>query len=993
MNDGSPPSGGSLDLLDEAGLTGSHPFDAEARYEDGGVLGRGGVGEVRAVWDRRLDREVAIKTLKAPTAAQEARLAREVWITARLEHPGIVPVHDAGRGPDGGLYYSMRLVRGQSLAVALTEDRDRGRLLRHVVDAAQAVAYAHSQGVVHRDLKPANVMVGPFGETLVVDWGLAAAHDPAALGEPGEGWPPLEEGSSVVGTPGYMSPEQSDGAPAHPADDVYSLGAMLQELLVGAPPSASGEPAALPPETPRELAAIVARALGATRADRYSDAGELVADLEAMLDGRRVGAYDYSSTELVVRLVRAWRAPLLVAAAAAVLLLLVGAVAFLRTARERDRARAAEAEAVVARHAADSALARALVARSLDASAADRRAQAETLAAEALLMGPSPEARGVLSRFSSAARPRRLRTAELARCTGRGVEASGRFGVCRNVEGVIALDLASDTPQLGTYPREVVTAVPLSDGRVVVLEPPDRLRLWTPRTGEVTELDRTEALLGLSAGPNPQHIAGITNVGIYALDRSQGRSRVSQVCVTDKRLQAVILGPTVVAWACADGQVRIGTLDGLLSGDTGRDLVHAGGPVTSLSWSQPEADRLVLGTHDGRVLVVDVEGDRPPVELTVADQAVFSASLHGDRLATAGTGTEIQVRSLGAEVPDTTLPQRGASVAWLAPDRLRVVGRHVDDWHLPEEPGLVTQRFEAGLSAVAVADDVLAASLGSGAAVVRDQRTGVEVRRWDLGPSVAKDLAFSPDGRSLAVVAVSEPTLDLFPDWRAGEHLVLESTKHRRTLWAGDGLVVGVAYRGTPSAWQERDGDWVQVRLPFELVESIDGERASDGSGAWVLGRDGSLWAVPEGRPEAARFVTRAPGAVAVAGPLSEPVLVFGDAWTVGVGATQRRVAFGEWARAVDVAVSPGGDVLAVGHIDGTVTAWAWTGELLAVLRGHATRAASVAFTGDGARLVSGSWDKTARTWGVAEWTRDADSLHAEIAGDWGLTLERALSR
>lgn len=991
MSRDAPPSGASLDLLDDVDPSSPHPFDADARYEDGGVLGRGGMGEVRAVWDRRLDREVAIKTLTAPTSAQEARLAREVWVTARLEHPGIVPVHDAGRRADGALFYTMRLVRGRSLAAA-REDEAPTRLLRHVLDAAQAVAYAHSQGVVHRDLKPANVMVGPFGETLVVDWGLAAPHDVSALGVPGPGWPPLEEGHGVVGTPRYMSPEQARGEAPHPADDVYSLGVMLLELAGGAP-DAARPLESVPEDAPGELVAIVARALGPTRRARYADAAGLVADLEAMFDGRRVGAYDYSPTELLLRLVRAWKAPLLVAAGATVLLGIVVGVAFVRTARERDRARAAEGEAVLARDAADDALARALVARALDAGAADQRAQAETLAAEALLMEASPEARGVLSRFASAARPRRQRSEELPFCTKRVLEDSGRFGVCLNAETVVALDLASDAPVIGEYRQEVVTAVPMVDGTVVTLEPPNSVRLWSPRTGAVTDLDEASPLLGLVSGPNPQQLAGIAGYGIYGLDRARGASTVGRVCITDKRVAGIVLGPRLAAVACVDGVVRGITIDELLDGGLGRDLVDAHASVTSLSFSQPEPDRLVVGTHDGRVLVVDVETGEQVAELQVAEQAIFAALLYGDRLATSGTGLEIQVRSLSTGIPEATLPQRGASISWLAADRLRVVGRHVDDWHLAQDPGLVTHRFGEGLSGVAVTDGVIAASLGSGEAVVRDERTGRERQRWDLGPSVAKDLAFSPDGRSLTVATVSHSALELMPDWRTGERVALPGSKHRRTLWVGDGLPVGVAYRGPPTVWRRDGGDWVPRALPFELVESADGERASDGSGGWILGRDGSLFEVPQGRPEDAHFVVKRPGAIAVAGPQGAPVIAFGDEWTVGVGDDVRRVSFGERARPVDVAVSPRGDVLAFGHLDGTITAWSWEGELLAVLRGHTTRAASVEFTADGCRLVSGSWDRTARIWGVAEWTRDADELHAEVTADWGLSQERALSR
>lgn len=191
------------------------------------------MGRVVAVFDKKLGREVALKELlsggqEASTSSQ--RLAREAWITAQLDHPGIVPVFDAGRAADGTLYYTMPVIRGRSLADALesaTTDEARRALLPRVLAAAQAVAHAHEQGVIHRDLKPANIMVGSLGETQVVDWGLArsarAADDPWLAVLPSD--TPTGPGSanSVLGPPQYMSPEQANSLPAGPQSDVWVL--------------------------------------------------------------------------------------------------------------------------------------------------------------------------------------------------------------------------------------------------------------------------------------------------------------------------------------------------------------------------------------------------------------------------------------------------------------------------------------------------------------------------------------------------------------------------------------------------------------------------------------------------------------------------------------------------------------------------------------------------------------------------------------------------
>ena len=228
---------------------------------------RGGLGEVFLADDPELDRQVALKELRSYHAhdpVSQSRFLLEAKVTGRLEHPGIVPVYGLGRHADGRPYYAMRFIEGETLKEAIerfhnaeqpirrpTVEREIAfrRLLRSVIDACNAVAYAHSRGVVHRDLKPENIMLGRFGETLVVDWGIAKPlPDPGV--EPADGPSPgapgddssLTRPGSAIGTPQYMSPEQAAGDldRVGPASDVYSLGATLYCLLVGHGPFPSG---------------------------------------------------------------------------------------------------------------------------------------------------------------------------------------------------------------------------------------------------------------------------------------------------------------------------------------------------------------------------------------------------------------------------------------------------------------------------------------------------------------------------------------------------------------------------------------------------------------------------------------------------------------------------------------------------------------------------------------------------------------------------------
>lgn len=267
--------------------------DLGDRYEVVRRLGRGGMGIVYAAHDRVLDREVAVKVLDAADVRGDAarRLRDEARILARLEHPGIVPVHDAGTLADGRVYYVMKLVRGEPLDAAFGPEVSRAERLDLFLRICDAVAFAHAHGIVHLDLKPANVMRGPFGEVLVMDWGVARILG----GGSGADEP-------VAGTPGFMAPEQGHGAHA-PVDaraDVYALGVILAGLV--------------PPPLPRPLAAIAARA----RADldaRYPGVPALAADILRFRDGQPVSAYRETIAERLARVYRRHRLPILLVVA------------------------------------------------------------------------------------------------------------------------------------------------------------------------------------------------------------------------------------------------------------------------------------------------------------------------------------------------------------------------------------------------------------------------------------------------------------------------------------------------------------------------------------------------------------------------------------------------------------------------------------------------------------------------------------------------------
>lgn len=369
---------------------------ARPRYKVAGEFARGGMAAILRVRDTCLRRTLAMKVLLAESLEADlrgradprtlARFLEEAQITGQLDHPGIPPVHELGIDGNGRVYFTMPLIQGNNLSqvyALVRAERDGWSVPRAVAvlqRVCETVAYAHSRGVVHRDLKPSNVMVGRFGETYVMDWGLAQVRGRESrvgarapehaessirtlrreIAEDTPDSPLATKDGHVLGTPAYMAPEQArgDSAAVGPHSDVYAIGAMLYELLLGAPPYVpegakvtartilarvlEGPPAPLRSQgkaLPQELVAVCEKAMARDVRARYAGATELGADLRAWLEGRVVHAHASGTwAEL-----RKWVARNRVLAAAGVLLFVTLAVALVVTSTLRGVANASAA--------------------------------------------------------------------------------------------------------------------------------------------------------------------------------------------------------------------------------------------------------------------------------------------------------------------------------------------------------------------------------------------------------------------------------------------------------------------------------------------------------------------------------------------------------------------------------------------------------------------------------------------------------------------------
>ncbi len=718
-------------------------------------LGHGGMGVVLRGRDPDLHREVAIKLLRgASDPVRRARFIAEAQITGQLEHPNIVPVHQFGLDPDGSPWFAMKIVNGETLAELLGRRVTQPeiarawpltRLVGVLIQVCNAVAFAHSRGVIHRDLKPANVMLGGFGEVVVMDWGLGKMLEGMSVelvSEPGAlpTSPLMTLDGAVIGTPCYMAPEQARGEidQLSVRSDVYALGATLCELIGGQPPvtgTSVDEVLALVGagqiklplvdwqgrRSPRELLAVVRRALATEPDERYASAEALAEDLQRWLDLRAVSVSDSSLADQIRRFLGRHRIASIVAAIAAVALVVSVTVGFLAKEEQARHARQAQGMAETQRTRAEDALALAeqqrLRAEEQRAQADLQRRQAENGRRRAQVLATSAERQG------------------------------------RQIDRGFTLALLAQADAAVVHGQRLAAAHLLE--RIALNE-----RDWCWGV-----LHAASVGAGVLRFPGDAGFLAATGSGFARIGTA---GQLTLLAIDGTELRSVALGrPAVASAASGDGRLLAVALRGgslcLIDAANGRTLANAVGGDEVRAVATSASDPLVLlAAGRSAVRMLFPGAAQPTIEQSLAEVSALVISPDAAWWAAAcptgvllQPGTAVQPAA-AADQPVLLEGSDGVSRLTMTSDGRRLIGaaqRMLRVWSMPQGTLLTSLAYEGTTDAAGLAcnrDASLIATADGPHLTLWDVESGLPVMRLASGGSPFIGLCWSYDGTTLA---------------------------------------------------------------------------------------------------------------------------------------------------------------------------------------------------------------------------------------------------